>query len=135
MSNEQNLRPPFTPEEAREYGRKGGIASGKAKRKKASLMKCAQRVLEAEVPEKLKKGLKSIAGEVEDENDTLFTMAVAAMVKESINGNAKAFHELLAIANTLEGYITEDDTNEDELSRSLREIAAQMNDEKDLTAQ
>lgn len=26
MANEQNLRPPFTPKEAREYGRKGAAA-------------------------------------------------------------------------------------------------------------
>lgn len=131
MANEQNLRPVRTESEARERGRNGGIASGKARRRKASLMKCAQRVLEADVPDKLKKGLKAIAGEIEDENDTLFTMAVAAMVKESINGNAKAFHELLSIANTLEGYITDDETNEDELSKSFREMAEKMNGEKE----
>lgn len=36
MANEQNLRVP-TSEEAREIGRKGGIASGKARREKKTL--------------------------------------------------------------------------------------------------
>lgn len=36
MANEQNLRTP-TSEEAREIGRKGGIASGKARKEKATL--------------------------------------------------------------------------------------------------
>ena len=47
MANEQNLIPFRNENEAREAGRKGGIASGKARRRKASLMKCARRVLES----------------------------------------------------------------------------------------
>ena len=38
MANEQNLRPPFqSGSEAREFGRKGGINSGKARRDKATI--------------------------------------------------------------------------------------------------
>lgn len=41
-----NLRPkPFTSETAREAGRKGGIASGIAKRRKANLRKAMQMLL------------------------------------------------------------------------------------------
>lgn len=47
MANEQNLRTP-TSEEAREIGRKGGIASGKARKEKATL----REVLMAELDEK-----------------------------------------------------------------------------------
>lgn len=36
MANEENLRVPSS-EEAREYGRKGGIASGEARRKRKTL--------------------------------------------------------------------------------------------------
>lgn len=34
MANEQNLRPPFSPKEARENGSKGGKASGKKKQER-----------------------------------------------------------------------------------------------------
>jgi len=37
MANEQNLRPVRSTEEARERGRKGGIASGEARRKRRTL--------------------------------------------------------------------------------------------------
>ena len=37
MANEQNLRPVQSKEEARERGRKGGIASGEARRKRRTL--------------------------------------------------------------------------------------------------
>ena len=45
MSNEQNLRVP-TSEEAREIGRKGGIASGKARRKKATMLSVLSNTLD-----------------------------------------------------------------------------------------
>ena len=49
MANEQNLKPPLSPKEAREQGRKGGIASGKARREKKQLRELAQMILEEEV--------------------------------------------------------------------------------------
>ena len=45
MANEQNLKTPSTSE-ARERGSKGGINSGKARRRKADLRKIAQQVLD-----------------------------------------------------------------------------------------
>lgn len=51
MANEQNLRPgehKFTQEEAK----KGGRASGKARRDRASLKKCLEVLLESEIPDK-----------------------------------------------------------------------------------
>lgn len=124
--NIKNLDPVRTKEEAKKRGKNGGKASGKARRKKASLMKCAQRVLESDVPKELKGQLSKMVGEVEDENDTLFTMAVASMVKESIKGNAKAFHELSAIVQNLEDVYIDDEDDEDELSKALREYAESL---------
>lgn len=40
MANEQNLRPIRTESEAREKGRNGGIASGKARRDKKKILSC-----------------------------------------------------------------------------------------------
>lgn len=49
MANEQNLRPPYTPNEAREYGRKGGYKSGQSKRRKKSLSETAAKILNEQV--------------------------------------------------------------------------------------
>lgn len=128
MANEQNLKPVRSTEEARERGRNGGIASGKARRKKASLMRCAQRVLEAEIPKEIKGSIQKMVGELDDENDTLFTAAVAVMAKEAIGGNTHAFAQLKDMVQDMDAAYIEDEQEEDELSRSLRELAEEMND-------
>ena len=48
MPNEQNLRVP-TSSEARENGKKGGIASGEKKKKKKSLREAMQILMEADL--------------------------------------------------------------------------------------
>lgn len=49
--NDDNLRVP-TSEEAREIGRKGGIASGEARRRKADLRKALETLLEKDFTDK-----------------------------------------------------------------------------------
>lgn len=51
MANEQNLKTP-TASEARERGSKGGINSGKARKRKADLRKMAQQVLDGTFKDK-----------------------------------------------------------------------------------
>ena len=51
MANEQNLKTP-TASEARERGSKGGINSGKARKRKADLRKMAQEVLDGTYTDK-----------------------------------------------------------------------------------
>lgn len=46
MANPENLKPPFTPEEARENGKKGAIASAKARRAKKDLREAMIALLE-----------------------------------------------------------------------------------------
>ena len=48
MDNEKNLRTPTT-NEAREIGRKGGIASGKARREKKTIQKILADLLDSEI--------------------------------------------------------------------------------------
>lgn len=48
MANEGNLRVP-TSEEAREYGRRGGIASGKVRKRKANMKKTLEALLVSKV--------------------------------------------------------------------------------------
>ena len=81
MANEQNLKP-FTSdqnrEEAAKNGRKGGVASGKARREKADLKKMAQLWFESDVA-KDKNGAPLTGAE--------FMIQVAA--KEMKNGSAR----------------------------------------------
>ena len=46
MANEKNLKPIRSTKEAREKGRKGGIASGQARREKRTLQKITSTILE-----------------------------------------------------------------------------------------
>ena len=48
MANEENLNPIQSESQARELGRKGGIASGKARRAKKELRECLTELLERE---------------------------------------------------------------------------------------
>ena len=49
MANEQNLKPVSSKKEARERGRKGGIASGEARRAKKSLREAMQILMDADL--------------------------------------------------------------------------------------
>lgn len=89
-------------------------------------MRCAQRVLESDIPKELKPQLKKIIGEVEDESDTLFTLAVASMTREAIGGNTSAFAQLKDLVQDMDAAYIEDDMEEDELSRSLRELGESL---------
>ena len=54
--NNENLRPPFSPSEAREQGRKGGIACGVARRRKKSMREWAEVLGEVAMTLKLPDG-------------------------------------------------------------------------------
>lgn len=86
-----NLKP-FTSEQSREEaaknGRKGGIASGKAKRKKKTLAAMAQTFAELPVPEDVQKQLEELGVSKED---AIHQMAlVAAMFSAGEKGNVRA---------------------------------------------
>ncbi len=89
MANEQNLRVPSS-KEAREFGRKGGIASGKARRKKADLKKAFNTILKADVAnENISKQLEALGFEATNE------MALAmVMMQKAMKGNVKAFEQI-----------------------------------------
>lgn len=91
MANEQNLKPIRSVSEAREKGRKGGIASGESRRKKANLREAANLLLTTKIEhpewsETLEEmGLES----------TLEYALVAAMAKEVLAGNVSAYRALM----------------------------------------
>lgn len=89
MANEQNLVP-FTTNQSREEavknGRKGGKASGRARRRKADFRKTLNLLLAAEIDnEEWKPVLESLGVEC-----TLESALLMAQIKEAMRGNTKA---------------------------------------------
>lgn len=92
MANEQNLKPitERSKKEQREIQRRGGIASGKARRKKADLKKAFNTILKADVAnENISKQLEALGFEATNE------MALAmVMMQKAMKGNVKAFEQI-----------------------------------------
>lgn len=89
MPNEQNLVPIQSGKEARERGRKGGIASGVSRRRKRSLREAADLYLS--LPVASKKKWNVIAKEGVDPEDIDNQMAViAGLTLKAAKGDAKA---------------------------------------------
>ena len=85
VANENNLRR-LSPSEAREYGKKGGKASGQARRRKADFRKTLNLLLTAEIDnEEWKPVLESLGVEC-----TLESALLMAQIKEAMQGNTKA---------------------------------------------
>ena len=97
MAGANNLKVP-TSEEARKYGRKGGIASGKARREKADLKKKVNQILEMDVfSPQLREMLeeKSLSA-------TNQTAVATVLLQKALKGDMRAI-ELLAKMNGNEG--------------------------------
>ena len=78
MANNQNLRVP-TSKEAREIGRKGGIASGKARKEKATMRETLKLLLETEA----KNG------------QTYKELATIGLIKGAVKGNSNNYRVIL----------------------------------------
>ncbi|HEU7697088.1 TPA: stress-induced protein [Streptococcus pneumoniae] len=92
MANEQNLKPANkrTKSEHREIAKKGGVASGVARRKKANLRKAFETILQAEVASpNVKKQLEDLGFDSTNE------MALAmVMMQKAMKGNVRAFEQI-----------------------------------------
>lgn len=89
MANEQNLRPARTKEEASERGRKGAIASAKARRRKANLRKAMHDLLTSPGPT------------LEGVEITYEEALALAMVNEALGGGKNNVAAYNAIMQTL----------------------------------
>lgn len=91
MSNEKNLIPMAerTPEEVREMARKGGKASGIARRRKKSLREAADLLLSMPVKDKKTQNAMTKMGIDPDDADNQMAMLVGLM-KAGQLGDAKA---------------------------------------------
>lgn len=97
-NNIDNLKVP-TSEQAREYGRRGGIASGKARREKATMKKTLEMLLD----EKSKNG------------KTYRELATLGLIKGAMSGNANNYRTILEIVGELTQL--EEDKQKKELSK------------------
>ena len=93
MANEKNLIR-LSPSEAREYGRRGGKASGKARRRKADFRKTLNMLLTAEIDSEEWKPVLEALGV----GCTLESALNMAMIKEGLAGNVKAYEAIAKYA-------------------------------------
>lgn len=85
MANEQNLKPFKTVKEARAAGRRGGIASGIAKREKKTL----KELLQMELSE-----LTTFKENGEIKETTKAVRAVKALIQKAFAGDVNAFNSI-----------------------------------------
>lgn len=119
-SGHENLIPfnKRSVEEARECGRKGGKASGEARRKKADFRKTLNSLLVAEIdsPE-WSPVLKALGLD-----NTLESAVNAAMIKEALMGNVKAYEAIAKYS----GQSEKTDTDQEEQGLRMAATKAKM---------
>ena len=123
MPNERNLIPmeKRNPEEAREMGRKGGRASGEARRRKKSLREAAELYLSLPVSDKRKWNKLSEDGvPPEDVNNQM--AIIAGLSIKAAKGDAKAAKVLFDLLPT-DGADPLEQAEDDPITKSLKEEA------------
>ena len=125
MSNLQNLRTP-TSDEAREIGRKGGIASGEARRKKKACAEIAMRVIGSELSGADRAKVEKVTGPLGDDEATLYAAALAQVVTKAVKGDLKAFRELQNVVEKAQGGSMMQPREDDPLSAALRELGENL---------
>ena len=88
MANDKNLRTPTT-KEAREIGRKGGIASGKARKQRKLMQEVANNILNMPLKDGDIDEIRNLA-EVRGLNITVQEAILISMVKKALKGDSKA---------------------------------------------
>lgn len=121
MANEQNLIPfnKRAESEQREIRSKGGKARAAKARKRKAVREVMEMIANQPVTnDKLKKQMKAITGEIDEEDIDMITAATMGIFQAAIKGNVSAYE---MIADKLDESKVEDETEEDELSKALRE--------------
>jgi hypothetical protein len=91
MSGIDNLKPPQSAEEARERGKKGGIASGRTRRKRKSIREGFNAILSAPVKDKATLGRLKEAGA----DETAQGLLLLRIYQQAIDGDMQAAKLLL----------------------------------------
>ena len=96
MANEQNLRPVSSEKEAREKGRKGGLASAESRRRKKSMRESFEALFAMQAPEKYIKAFKKQGMEVPEDLTTEQALTLS-MTAKAIAGDARMASLILDI--------------------------------------
>lgn len=107
---------------AAEMGRRGGIASGIAQRKKKTCAEIAMRVINAELTGKNRAEVEKMVGPLDDDEATLYAAALAKVVSNAVKGDVRAFHELQSVVEKSQGGFAAQQREDDPLSAALREL-------------
>ena len=96
-----------------EIARKGGLASGEAKRKKKTMSQVATLMMESALTDKNKTAIKALCPGVQDDDMTIQSAMIAGQIKAAINGNTSAFVVLNELAQKEEQSKTEEEEQKD----------------------
>ena len=103
MANEKNLRPGSmqSKSEARANGKKGGIASGQARRRKKTLSELAKMIADNPAPDNTRAKLAKMGISDEDANNN--AVVAASIYAKAIKGNMQAvdkWEQLVAVSKS-----------------------------------
>ena len=132
MANEQNLIPNHerSPSEARENGKKGGIESGKSRRRKKALRLALKGVMDmplGELAPELRDGIM-IAAKVTDEELTVADVLIGSIVRTACNGNSQMAKLLLdTIGESMDARIRERELKLKERALDTGQLDATLN--------
>ena len=124
VANEQNLIPASerSKSEARENGRKGGIASGAARRRKKSMREAADLFLSLPVSDKRTQSRFSCLGIEADDMDNQMAVIVGLTGAASA-GDARAAKILIELLGEDKAVGTPTETGDDPITAALKEDA------------
>lgn len=84
MANEQNLRPPFTPNEAREFGSRGGKKSAQVRNEKKTFAAMTKKILNTKVTDPKQLGIIQKSGMPVPKNPTYKDFLIASTIMKAI---------------------------------------------------
>ena len=116
--NDGNLKRPSS-EEARELGRRGGVASGIARRRRKALREALDVYLSLPVQDKRSLNRLLRAGVDEDDADTQM-LIVASLVQRAIDGNVRAAKLIFDLVG-YDSAQTLDEREDDPITAALNE--------------
>lgn len=132
MANERNLIPASqrSKSEARENSKKGGIESGKARRRKKALRTALKEAVSLplkELPPDLRDGIMS-AAKVTDEELTVADVLIGSIVRTACNGNSQMAKLLLdTIGESMDARIRERELKLKERALDTGQLDATLN--------
>ena len=111
---------------AAESGRKGGIASGEAKRKKKTMAQMAAMMMESPLTDKSRGAIKAMCKDMNADEMTVQSAMIAGQIKAAINGSTQAFNALNELADR--EIAKQEQQAAEEAARNAREYHTDLHD-------